>query len=277
MQVWQVDFDRRPVLEPSGTPLWELCIVDRDHDFATNTWCIESDANTEWITARFRDLGTLPDAIEVFRPDCLAWIQAAGRSLGVKVIATRRTFQLKQFLKVRVSEYARIPGFAAELAQTYDPLAVARPAPVPLDASLQGERWRFASVTPHDLEVLLQRSIRFKSTPDFLQPIALNLPATAQIPGVVVDAERRSLPLARWLDRQNPVALDYVPGTPDGLILEAGLADRWVFATFEDLEVRSAGEAYRDRLRQSRGLHFLIIRPDESEMTYTGIWLLQAA
>jgi hypothetical protein len=69
--------------------------------------------------------------------------------------------------------------------------------------------------------------------------------------------------------------LNYIPGDPDGLILEAGLADRWVVATFSDPEVAAAAQAFRSRQQANRGLHFLLVQPDDSGMTYSGFWLLR--
>jgi RNA-binding protein Tab2/Atab2 len=90
----------------------------------------------------------------------------------------------------------------------------------------------------------------------------------------VIDGGRRSLPLARWLQDSQPVSLNHIAGAPDGLILEAGDLDRWIVATFEDPEVRSAAQVYEQRKQASQGLHFLLIQPDDSGMTYTGFWLL---
>ena len=81
--------------------------------------------------------------------------------------------------------------------------------------------------------------------------------------------------LARWLENVRPVAINYSPGAPDGLILEAGLVDRWVMVTFEDKEVAAAGRTFQQRQRLSKGLHFLLVQPDDSGMTFTGVWLLQ--
>ena len=81
--------------------------------------------------------------------------------------------------------------------------------------------------------------------------------------------------LARWLENVQPVALNYIAGAPDGLVLEAGLVDRWVVATFEDEQAAAAGLMYEQRKQLSGGLHFLLVQPDESGMTYTGFWLLR--
>jgi hypothetical protein len=59
------------------------------------------------------------------------------------------------------------------------------------------------------------------------------------------------------------------------LVLEAGLADRWILATFADEEVTNAGKLYQQRKQLSRGLHFLLVQPDDSGMTHSGFWLLQ--
>ncbi|NER29619.1 MAG: DUF1092 family protein, partial [Symploca sp. SIO1C4] len=61
----------------------------------------------------------------------------------------------------------------------------------------------------------------------------------------------------------------------DGLILDAGLVDRWVVATFDDREVAAAALVYQQRQQLSKGLHFLLVQPDDSGMTYSGFWLLQ--
>jgi len=58
-------------------------------------------------------------------------------------------------------------------------------------------------------------------------------------------------------------------------VLESGLVDRWILATFTDAEVTTAGKLYQQRKRLSHGLHFLVVQPDKSGMTYSGFWLLQ--
>ncbi|MFM6280234.1 MAG: Tab2 family RNA-binding protein, partial [Dolichospermum sp.] len=79
---------------------------------------------------------------------------------------------------------------------------------------------------------------------EFLKAINLGLASTVPIPGVIIYGGRHSMSLARWLHKSNPVSLNYIHGTPDGLILEACLADRWILATFADNEVSAAGKLY---------------------------------
>jgi hypothetical protein len=103
----------------------------------------------------------------------------------------------------------------------------------------------------------------------------LGLSPEAIVPGVTIEAGRRSRLLSQWLESVQPVALQMVAGDPDGLMLDAGLCDRWIVTTFEDAEVRQAGQTFEQRKAASQGLHFLLVQPDDSGMTYSGLWLLQ--
>ncbi len=151
-----------------------------------------------------------------------------------------------------------------------------RNPPQPLPENLWGERWRFASLSAIELsEAFAGRLIPVIEMPDNLTPIKLGLASSVAVPGVVIDGGRRSLQLARWLQAARPVSLMAIAGAPDGLILEAGEVDRWIVATFDDPEVRSAAQLYEQRKQTSKGLHFLLVQPDDSGMTYTGVWLLK--
>jgi hypothetical protein len=48
-----------------------------------------------------------------------------------------------------------------------------------------------------------------------------------------------------------------------------------VVATFSDPQVGMEGQRFEQRKRLTQGLHFLLVRPDDSGMTYTGLWLLR--
>ncbi|MBO9997679.1 MAG: Tab2/Atab2 family RNA-binding protein [Cyanobacteria bacterium SID2] len=272
---WQVDFFRRPVCNESGEVLWELLACDRALTFQFQAWCPQSQANADWIAAQLQQASpSLPEGLQVFRPESLSLIEAAGQQLGVAVEATRRVEPLKRWLLKRVESYRQHPGYTGD---AYDPLAVPRPAPIPVPDRLWGDRWRFASLPAGEIEDFATRPMRFRSIPEPLRPLHLALASTQAVPGVVIDGGRQSLPLARWLESLNPVAINFIPGAPNGLILEAGLADRWVLATFDDPEVQAAAQVYRQRQQQSKGLHFLLVQPDDAGVTHTGFWLLQLA
>jgi len=275
MNVWQADFYRRPLQDETGQVLWELLVCDTTGNVIYESFCPQPDVNRDWLIFQVQVAAAktgLPDGIQVFRPQSLNLFQEVGQQLGVKVDATRRTPALKQRLQERTLEYPQQENYTGE---AYNPLSLDKPPPVPLPENLWGDRWRFASIPAGDIEEgFAQRPIPILQMPNELLPLQLGLASTEAIPGVVIDGGRQSMLLARWLQEVQPVALHYIPGAPDGLILEAGLIERWVMATFEDKEVAAAARLYEQRKQTSQGLHFLLVQPDDSGMTYTGFWLL---
>jgi hypothetical protein len=275
MGVWQADFYRRPLQDATGQVLWELLICDPTRHFTYEALCPQSEANASWLVSQLQQAGGehQPDRIQVFRPQSLGLIEAAAEQLGIAVEPTRRTTALKQWLQERALQYPKHEGYTGE---TYHPIALDKPPPLPLSENLWGDRWRFASLPAGNVEeVFADRPMPILEMPDFLLPLKMGLASTVAIPGVAIDGGRQSMQLARWLQEAKPVSLNYIASTPDGLVLEAGLVDRWIVATFEDKDVAAAARTYEQRKQLSRGLHFLLVQPDDSGMTYTGFWLLQ--
>lgn len=276
MNVWQVDFYRRPLQDANGHTLWELLICDATRHFTYNGLCPQQSVNSNWLVSQLQNATNtvgLPTLLQVFRPQSLGLLTTAAQQLNIPVEATRHTPALKQWLQERASQYHLQDNYTGE---AYNPLALDKPPPTPLPENLWGEQWRFATLPAGNLEeAFAGRPIPCLHMPKFLLPLHLGLPSTLPVPGVVIDGGRQSMKLARWLQNVNPVALNYIAGAPDGLILEAGLAERWVVATFEDQEVTAAAQMYEQRKLTSQGLHFLLVQPDDSGMTYTGFWLLR--
>jgi hypothetical protein len=275
MGVWQADFYRRPLQDATGQVLWELLIYDATGHFTYEAFCPQSEANANWLVSQLRQAAgeNLPDVIQVFRPQSLSLMEVAAQPLGIKVEATRHTAALKQWLQERASQYPQQENYTGE---AYNPIAVDKPPPLPLPENLWGDRWRFAALPAGEMEEAFRdRPIPILEMPDSRLPLKLGIASTVAIPGVVIDGGRQSMQLARWLQDAKPVSLNYIPGAPDGLILEAGLVDRWVVATFEDKDVAAAARMYQQRQSLSLGLHFLLVQPDDSGMTYTGFWLLR--
>lgn len=274
---WQADFYRRP-LKDEGQPVWELVICCPQQEFVAHAFCQQSGATPAWLTAQMQAVIQQhgpPEHIKVFRPQCLSLITAAAAPLAVPVVATRRTALLKAHLQDRLGLYASRPEYTGE---PYQPTQIESLPPVPVPEALWGDRWRFGAIAASDLiEFIEEKPIPIRDTPPALHPMSLKLASDTPVPGVVIDGGRQSMRLARWLQEQSPVSLSYIPGPPDGLILEAGLSDRWILATFEDTAVAQAGHAFSQRQQASQGLHFLLVQPDNSGITYSGVWLLQPA
>lgn len=269
MLVWQADFYHRPLQDETGQVLWELLICNAARTFEYEAQCPQSQANSSWLVSQIQLAAgqNLPDLIQVFRPQSLSLIQSAGQTLGISIEPTRRTFALKQWLQERIPKYTS--------SGNYNSLALDKPSPTLLPENLWGEQWRFAALLSGDIEAVTERPIPILEIPEFLLPINLGLASTIPVPGVVIYGGRQSMRLARWLQKSQPVALKYVAGELAGLILEAALVDRWIVATFKDQEVEVAAKTYEQRKQLSQGLHFLLVQPDDSGMTYSGFWLLQ--
>lgn len=275
MRIWQADFYKRPLKNEAGQKLWELLVCEATGSFMYSALCPQSEANASWLVEHLKRAygGHLPDLIQVFRPQSLSLLETAGKLLGVPVEPYRQCNLLKDWLLLKAKHYPEEPNYTGE---SLDLLAVDRPPPVPLPENLLGEQWRFAALNAGDLiDAFAGRAIPVLELPESLLPINLGLASTVPVPGVIIDGGRQSMKLARWLQDARPVALNYIAGDPDGLILEAGLADRWVLATFEDEEVAAAAKAYQQRQQLTQGLHFLLVQPDDSGMTYSGFWLLR--
>lgn len=275
MNIWQVDFYRRPLQDEANRPLWELVACTPDRTFIAHAFCPQPEANSAWIgqqLQKFARDSALPEKILVFRPQSVSLLQAACQPLKIPVEPTRRTPALKQVLQERATQYPTLPNYTH---QPYNPVELEKPAPLPLPENLWGEQWRFAAIAATELDRFQQRPIPCLDMPEALLPIKLQLASTLPIPGIVIDGGRQSMQLARWLHRAKPVFLNYIPGQPDGIILEAGLVERWVLATFDDPDVMTAAKTFQQRQQAAKGLHFLLVQPDDSGMTYSGFWLLQ--
>jgi hypothetical protein len=256
--------------------LWELLICNSEGRLIYDGLCPQQYANIDWLVSQLQNAAGAsgqPDVIQVFRPQSLGLLTAAGQQLDIAVEATRRTPALKQWLQARASQYLKQDNYTGE---AYNPIALDQPPPLPLPENLWGEQWRFATLSAGSIEeAFAERPIPILQMPKLLLPLNLGLASTLPVPGVVIDGGRQSMQLARWLQDSDPVALNYIAGAPDGLVLEAGLADRWIVATFEDQEVAAAAQTYEQRKQASQGLHFLLVQPDDSGMTYSGFWLLR--
>ena len=270
MTIWQADVSSRPQHNESGEVLWELVICNAEGGWYHTAFCPQKQVNSDWIAAQIQlaATGNLPQEIQVFRPQSWGLIRSAADKLGIKVIATRRTIALKNLLQQQAESYSHAH---------YHPLAIESPPPLPIPDILMGDKWQFVTLTAKELVTdFHDRPIPIYSMPDYLLPPHWGLGANVAIPGVIIYGGRQSMRLARWIAETEPVSLNYLGDDPGGLILDANLADRWVMVTFNDPEVSRAAKLYEARKKLVHGLHFLLVTPDDSGITDSGIWLFQS-
>ena len=273
MIIWQCDFYRISVSGDTKTPSWMLFISDVKGNKIYTADCLQTEANSSWLIEQLKiaSKGHLPDKIQIFRPQIVGLFKTATETLSIKLETTRRTTGVKKIIA------EAIDNSSSPINNKY--LALDKPPPQPLPEFIWGDNWSFVSIAAGDIINFIQdRPIPFQDIPESLFPINLGIASTITIPGIVVYGGKNSFSLCRWLQEQKPVALNYIPNEIDlsgGLVLESGLVDRWIFNTFEDATVAKAAKNYEANKQTSKGLHFLVIQPDDSGMTYTGFWLLK--
>lgn len=268
MEVWQADFYKCPSPNNCGQVFWQLIICNIGGDIIWESRCLQAEATADWLADQLiAAVGNCsPNVIQVFRPQSLSLMATAAENLGIEIEATRRTTALKKILK------AREKG-------TEDLLYLEKTPPQPLPEGLWGESWRFATLPAGEIaEFFGDRPIPILVMPSSLLPANLGLTSTLSVPGIIIYGGRISMYLARWLRDVKPFFLTYIPseiGKSGGLVLESGLRDRWILATFEDAEVAKSAQLYEQQKQASQGLHFLLVQPDDSGVTYSGFWLLR--
>ncbi|MDJ0680065.1 MAG: Tab2/Atab2 family RNA-binding protein [Xenococcaceae cyanobacterium MO_167.B52] len=273
MIIWQCDFYRISPSQTTKKPSWFLLICDEAGNEIYTASCFQSEANSSWLIEQLplAERGKLPTKIQIFRPQIVGLFKTATEALSIELETTRRTGGLK----TRIREYIANPS--SPIDNQY--LALDKPPPQPLPEFIWGENWSFVSITSGEiLNFIENRPIPFLEITKSLLPLNLGIASDISVPGIVIYGGKKSLIICRWLQEQQPVALNYIPtevNVSGGLVLESGLVDRWILNTFEDPLVAEAAKSYENNKEMSKGLHFLLIQPDDSGMTYTGFWLLK--
>jgi hypothetical protein len=146
-------------------------------------------------------------------------------------------------------------------------------APQPLPEKLWGNVWQFVGLPAQDLEdVLLARPIPYRVVASLPSQTGI-LPDTL-IPGVVIEAGRQSMRLARWIAEVSPLQMEAMSRELGALMLTTTQGAQWILVTYDDKDIHRAGQIFEQRKQASLGLHFLLIQPDDSGVTYSGLWLL---
>lgn len=277
MTLWQLDLHRPPLKDCQGEPLWEFLACDADLRFRYEAQTAQGAVNGDWVTAQLHtaiaQAGYAPEQVQVFRPQALSLLILATENVGLPLMPIRHTPALHQWLRQKAEVYPTLANFSGK---AYDPLHIDSPPPLPLSENLWGDRWGFVTLAAGDFErTFPHEPIPIAQLPPDWLPSQLGLASTTPLPGIVIDGGRQAMALAQWVQSVTPAALRYMAGDPDGLILDAGLCDRWVMTTFADATMAQAGQQFEQRKVASEGLHFLLVRPDDSGMTYTGLWLLR--
>jgi hypothetical protein len=105
-----------------------------------------------------------------------------------------------------------------------------------------------------------------------LLPVPTNLEDEAQVPGLRLFSQTRSLAMAGWLGGLEPVRL-LVEGRQ--LILEAGQDDRWLVSDLDGDASTSIASALETSQASVRGLQFIAIQASPDEQAFAGFWMMR--
>jgi hypothetical protein len=278
---WEIDFYSRPILEADGRKRWELLICSTPATDAATIpfrWhrdCPADSVNSIWLReaienalAAAADQGIPPPRrLRTWRGSMRAMVQRASDGLGMELVASRRCYALRDWLRQREIEvYPRQEGYlVGPLAPPPQPI---RPAPIALPEAARGDRWSWATLSASALAEAADWDIAFSG----LLPIPDAIPPDTAIPGLRLFSQRRSLAIAGWLAGLEPVRLDL---EGDQLVLEAGLDDRWRLARLDAAESQAARSAFASARERAGGLQFIAVQADPEQPRFDGFWMLR--
>jgi hypothetical protein len=286
--IWELDFYSRPILDERQKRVWELLIcesplavqADVASQFQYAQFCAKDQVNSIWLRTAVNEAlsqaPTKPDKIRFFRQPMANMITKACSEINLPAQLSRRTFSLHQWLQQRLQTV--YPAMAGYQPGTPPTVNVAVPPPRPLPDALVGQQWAFVTLKGQDFAEMSEWSIAFG------EAVSLNLLGigpTDQVPGLVIFSER-ALPLAAWMSgldlatlklQRSPTPM--LGKVPSQIILETGISDRWILASFTDPKVLAEMEAFETAKQQVNQVHFLAIQSDPNVEAFTGFWLLQ--
>ena len=278
---WELDFYSRPILDANGRKRWELLITttpsseDGDTPFRFAKVCPSSEVNSIWLNTALSEAREhalqegygAPVRLRCWRSSMRTMVQRAATEQDIEVISSRRTFALLDWLEQREREvYPKEEGFmAGPLAPP--PAPVVAP-PIPLPEEVQGDAWSWATLPA----ALLRDAGDWPMSFSGLLPVPTNLEDEAQVPGLRLFSQSRSLAMAGWLGGLEPVRL-LVEGRQ--LILEAGQDDRWLVSDLDGEAAKSIASALETSQTTVRGLQFIAIQASPDEQAFAGFWMMR--
>ncbi|KAL0905438.1 hypothetical protein M5K25_023858 [Dendrobium thyrsiflorum] len=275
---WELDFCSRPILDERGKKVWELVVCDSSLSLQYTKYfpnnVINSITLRDAIASITQELGVpFPEKIRFFRSQMQTIITKACNELGIKPVPSKRCISLLLWLEERYETvYTRHPGFQKGSKPL---LALDNPFPMELPENLFGERWAFVqlpySAVREEVSSLEKRRA-FGGTLD-LDLLGLEIEDKTLVPGVAV-ASSRAKPLAAWMNGLEVDSME-VDSSRACLILSAGVATRYVYATYKKTSVTTKeAEAWEAAKKACGGLHFLAIQENLDSDDCVGFWLL---
>jgi RNA-binding protein Tab2/Atab2 len=281
VDIWEIDFYSRPILDEQGKKLWEVLICNAERTFEFARYCAGSEANARWLQEALGEAIALwqsqfklsdsakPEKIRFFRRPMTAILTRACEGMGIPAQPSRRAYAIVQWLQARSqSVYPEHPGYQPLMA----PPPKFEPAPpLPLPEALVGDGWSFVSLKFADLAEMNEWDITFR---DGIPLELLNLSPDAIVPGLVIFS-KRAAPLAGWMSGLEVAAIFYEAEPAPRLLLETGLNDRWIVAPLRKADLQKEATDFEQAKQDAQQVHFLAVQSGAKATSFEGFWLLQ--
>tara|TARA_Y100001968_G_scaffold247310_1_gene231753 strand:+ start:527 stop:1414 length:888 start_codon:yes stop_codon:yes gene_type:complete len=277
---WEIDFYSRPIIDENGKKRWELLITSTNNfkDEKTFKWekiCPASSVNSIWLKDALEEAiqeaslqgWDKPSVIRCWRSSMKTMIKRAADQIGIELISSRRAYSLLEWITDReISFYPKQKGYIGiNLAPPSSPIT--NPA-IPLPEEVRGDSWSFASLSLNTLREADEWEIQFSN----LIPIKESINCDISVPGIRLFSVNRSLALAAWLGGLEPAKL-LIEGTQ--IILEAGLADRWLVTDVEEEAKKAIENNFLKTRLEADGLQFISVQKSPEENSLDGFWMLK--
>ncbi len=270
MEIWELDFASRPLVNEEGKRLWELLICSQTSELRYAARCVQKEATRafviEHLTAAMAQANTQPSEVRLLRLSGFA--EQACKQLEIPSRVTLKVYPLRRWLAQRERDiYPQESGYQPT---KYTQFNIDDIPPQPLPDIIKGEKWAFVSLRAGDLRDV-------ETSTGFGDLSALPLADDVVVPGFVLFSSRARA-MAAWMQGIEPSGMRYIPGESDAqasLILDVGSAERWVVARFRPQEkaLLAEGALFEQQKTGSQGYHFLAIQLlDKDELM--GFWRL---
>ncbi len=287
--IWEIDFYSRPILDEQKKKVWEVLVCESALDsrsvegetFRYSQFCSNTQVNSIWLKEALEEAikqaPNPPDRIRFFRRQMANMITKACADLGIPAAISRRAFNIHRWLKQRHEDfYPNQPGYqAGNNPSVQFEIPIAQPLP---DA-LVGERWAFVTLEASAFQDMGEWQIDFG---EGFSLESVGIAPETKIPGLIVFSSR-AFPIAAWLSGLELAYLEVEPvpavsakAAPTmRLILETGVSDRWIMASFSDAKTQAEAKGFETAKAAANQVHFLALQTSPEVEAFTGFWLLQ--
>lgn len=273
LEIWEIDFFSRPVVNSDGKKIWELIIVNDNQTFEHVEIIPNNLVNSKELKKRIKKVIESrlkkPSIIKFFRSQMFNMISIALSDLDIIVQPSRRTFALYKKIKERETNiYPNMEGYKPFMRdnQIRENLKI---SPEKMPDTLKGELYIFASIEKKDAVLILEKFANQKCFRG-IQPEFLSID---KIPGLIIYSNRAKS-LANWLDSIELCNV-FCDLETKNIIIECGLDIQYLFARLSDEQYKEAAFFEKTKIN-TNGVHFISVQQISNKNDNLGFWLLNS-